>query len=92
MKRMSLVISYAIPAPIIAVQNKSNFETKQSVVKAPMLLSISLQRSEYNVETYSFCKNKTKIALVAQYLLSCPNDPKVIYFLLYRYNWCRYRI
>ena len=37
-----------------------NFETKQSVVTAPMQLRISLQRTEYNVETDSFCKNKTK--------------------------------
>ena len=60
----------------------SNFETKQLVVKAPMQLRISLQRSEYNVETDSFCKNKTKIALSAHYLLSCPNSPKVIYVLV----------
>ena len=63
-------------------EQKSNFETKQSVVTAPMQLRISLQRTEYNVETDSFCKNKTKIALVAQYFLSCPNNPKVIYVLV----------
>ena len=34
-------------------EKKSNFETKQSVVKAPMQLRISLQISEYNVETDS---------------------------------------
>ena len=50
---------------------KSNFETKKLVVKAPMQLRISLQRSEYNVETESFYKNKTKIALSAQYFMSC---------------------
>ena len=61
---------------------KSNFETKQSVVKSPMKLRISLQRSKYNVETDSFCKNKTKIALSAQYFMSCPNDPEVIYVLV----------
>ena len=49
---------------------------KKSVVKAPMQLRTYLQRSEYNVETDSFCKNKTKIALSAQYFLSCPNNPK----------------
>ena len=53
-----------------SIEKKSNFETKQSVVKAPMQLRISLQRTEYNVETDSFCKNKTKIALAAQYFLS----------------------
>ena len=42
---------------------KSNFETKQSVLKAPMKLGISLQRSHYNVKNDTFCKNKTKIAL-----------------------------
>ena len=47
-------------------EQKSNFETKKSVVTAPMQLRISLQRTEYNVETDSFCKNKTKIALAAQ--------------------------
>ena len=74
-------MSYAIPAPILAVPKKFNFETKQLVVKSPMQLRISLQRSEYNVETDSFCKNKTEIALSAQYFISCPNDPKVIYVL-----------
>ena len=62
---------------------KSDFETNQSVLKARMQLRISLQRSYYNVETNSFCKNKTKIALSAQYSMSCPNDPKVIYVLVY---------
>ena len=35
-------------------EQKSNFETKQSVVTAPMQLRISLKRTEYNVETDSF--------------------------------------
>ena len=65
-----------------SVTKKSNFVTKQSVVKAPMKLRISLQRPEYNVETDSFCKNKTKIALSAQYFMSCPNDPKVIHVIV----------
>ena len=30
-------------------EQRSNFETKQSVVSAPMQLRISLQRTEYNV-------------------------------------------
>ena len=34
------------------------------------------------METDSFCKNKTKIALSAQYFLSCPNNPEVIYVLV----------
>ena len=46
-----------------------------------MQLRISLQRTEYNVETESFCKNKTKIALSAQYSLYRPNNPEVIYVL-----------
>ena len=61
---------------------KSNFETKQSVLKAPTQLRISLQRSHYNVENDTFCKNKTKIALSAQYSMSFPNDHKVIYVLV----------
>ena len=47
-----------------------------------MQLRISLQRTEYNVETESFCKNKTKIALSAQYFLSRPNNPEVIYIIV----------
>ena len=47
-----------------------------------MQLRISLQRSKYNVETDSFCKNKTKIALSAQYFLYCTNNPEVIYVLV----------
>ena len=34
------------------------------------------------VETDSLCKNKTKIALSAQYFLSCPNNPEVIYVII----------
>ena len=60
----------------------SNFESKQSVVSAPIQLIIHIQRTEYNAETESFCKNITKIALSAQYFLSRPNDPKVIYVLV----------
>ena len=48
-----------------------------------MQLRISLQISHYNVENDTFCKNKTKIALSAQYSMSFPNDPKVIYVLVY---------
>ena len=48
-----------------------------------MQLRISLQRSHYNVENNTFWKNKTEIALSAQYSMSFPNDPKVIYVLAY---------
>ena len=48
-----------------------------------MQLRISLQRSHYNVENDTFCKNKTKIALSAQYSMSFPNDPKVLYIIVY---------
>ena len=64
-------------------EQKSYFETKQSVVTVPMKLRISLQRTEYNVETDSFCKNKTKIAIAAQYFLSCPNNTEVLYVLVF---------
>ena len=47
-----------------------------------MQLKISLQRTEYNVDTDSFCKNKTKIALAAQYFMSCPNNTEVIYVIV----------
>ena len=49
---------------------KSNFEKKQSVMKSSMKLRISLQRSEYNVETNSLCKNKTKSPF--QHSIPCP--------------------
>ena len=48
-----------------------------------MQLRISLQRSHYNVKDNIFCKNKTKIDLPAQYSVSFPNDPKVLYILVY---------
>ena len=51
-------------------------------MKSPMQLRISLQRSHYNVENDTFCKNKTKFALSAQYSISFPNDPKVIYVIV----------
>ena len=51
-------------------------------MKAPMQLRISLQRSHYNAENNTFCRNKTKIALSAQYSMSFPNKPKVIYVLV----------
>ena len=68
---------------VSGTEKRSNFESKLSVVSAPIQLRISLQRTEYNAESDSFCKNKTKIALSAQYFLSRPNDPEVIYVLFY---------
>ena len=38
-------------------EQKSNFETKQSIVSAPIQLRISLQRTEYNWETEIYIKN-----------------------------------
>ena len=67
---------------VSGTEQRSNFESKQEIVSAPMKLRISLQRTEYNVETEGFCKNKTKIALSAQYSLYRPNDPEVIYVLV----------
>ena len=61
---------------------KSNFE-KNIVLKSPMQLIISLQRSHYNVENNIFCKNKTKIALPAQYSMSFPDKhPEALYILV----------
>ena len=45
-------------------------------------MRISLQRSHYNVKNNIFGKNKTKIALPAQYFMSFPNNPKVLYILV----------
>ena len=36
----------------------------------------------FNVEKNIFCKNKTKIALPAQYSISFPNYPKVLYIIV----------
>ena len=47
-----------------------------------MQLRISLQRSNYNMENNAYCTNKTKIALPAQYSMSFPNDPKVLYIII----------
>ena len=66
---------------VSGTEQNSNFESKQSIVSAPMQLRISLQRTEYNWETESFFKNK-KIALSAEYSLYRPNDPEVIYVLV----------
>ena len=43
---------------VSGTEKKSNFESKQSIVSAPMQLRISLQRKEYNWETESFFKKK----------------------------------
>ena len=56
---------------------------KQTVLKSPIQLRISLQRSHYNAKNNIFCKNKTKIALPDQYSMSFPNYPKVLYILVY---------
>ena len=51
-------------------------------LKKPMQLRIFLQRSEYNIEIYEYCKNKTKIALPAQYSMSFPGiDSGVLYII-----------
>ena len=47
-----------------------------------MQLIISLQRSNYNIEKNKYCNNKTKIALPAQYSMSFPNNPEVLYILV----------
>ena len=47
-----------------------------------MRLRISLQRYNYNIEKNIFCKNKTKIALPAQYSLSFPDNPEVLSILV----------
>ena len=42
---------------VSGIEQKSNFETKQSIVSTPMQLRISLQRTEYNWETEIYIKN-----------------------------------
>ena len=41
---------------VSGTEQKYNFGTKQSIVLAPTQLRISLQRTEYNVESDSLCK------------------------------------
>ena len=74
-------MSYVIPAPMLAVQKKSDFEKKIGGESTNATENIS-SKIYYNVETDGFCKNITKIALSAQYYMSCPNDPKVICVLV----------
>ena len=47
-----------------------------------MQLIISLQRFNSKYEKKEFCKNKTKIALPAQYSMFFPDNPEVIYILV----------
>ena len=48
-----------------------------------MQLRISLQRSNFNYEKNEYYKNKTKIALPAQYSTSFPDKhPGVLYILV----------
>ena len=48
-----------------------------------MQLRIFLQRSEYSFEKYEYCKNKTKIALPAQYSMYLPDkNAEVLYILV----------
>ena len=45
---------------VSVTEQKSNFGTKQSKLSLPTQLRITLQRTEFNVETESMCKNKNK--------------------------------
>ena len=47
-----------------------------------MQLRISLQRSSYNMENSAYCKNKTKIALPAQYSMFFTKKREVLYILV----------
>ena len=62
---------------------KPNSEKHQLVLIQPMQLRIFLQIPEYNFQRYKYCKNKTKIALLAQNSMSFPDiDAEVLYILL----------
>ena len=57
---------------------------KKPVLKPPMQLRISLQRYNFSYEKNEHCKNKTKIALPAQYSMSFPDKhPEVIYIIVF---------
>ena len=47
-----------------------------------MQLRITLQRSNFNHEKIKLCKNKTKIALPAQYYMSFPDNPEMLYIIV----------
>ena len=48
-----------------------------------MQLIISLQRSNFNFEKNEYCKNKTKIVLLAQYSMSFSDKyPEVLYIIV----------
>ena len=68
-KELSHVICDTCTKSSVTIK-KYNFEKKQSVLKAPMQLRISLQRSHYNEENDTFCKNKTKNPF--QHNIPCP--------------------
>ena len=53
----------------------------KSVLKPPMQLRIFRQTSEFNFEK-EYCKNKTKLALPAQYSMYFPDKhPEVLYII-----------
>ena len=56
---------------------------KKTVLKSPMQLRISLQRSNYNMENNEYCKNNTKIAPPDQYSISFTNNRSLLYIIFY---------
>ena len=53
-------------------------------IKPPMNIIIFLPRSEYNFETYQYCKNKTKTALLSQYsMVFTGKHDEVVYIIFY---------
>ena len=64
--------------------SKANFETKQSVLKPPMLLRIFTHRPWKKYKRDEYCKNKTNIALPAQYSMYFPSkDSELLYIIVY---------
>ena len=57
-------------------------QLKKTVLKPPMQLRISLQRSNFNMENNIYCKNKTKIVRPDKYSTSFPENCEVLYILV----------
>ena len=70
-------------APSQAVQPENRIKKTKPVLKSPMQLNISLQRSKYNMKNNEYCKNQTKIALPDRYYMYLSDiDSEVIYILV----------
>ena len=76
-------MSYAITAPSLALQPKNKILKKTNNIESTNANENISSKIPYKVENNTLHKNKTKIAIPAQYSMSFPNDSKVIYILVF---------